>query len=357
MFHWKKITKWAFRVHSWVGILNTLLIIIFCISGMILLFRKELDRKFNPELHFLQPGKQKVPIDSIFRDLIKTYPDLSQIALHDFPEDKYDSYEFLLYKNQREISKDYLYFVFVNPYNGKVLKEGYYSDFHATFFRWLYTLHYALLLNRPGRFVTDISAILMLLSIISGIIIYRKNILKVFSFKSQVNQKNTHTINSSFHRILGVWSIPFIAVIFFSGLWLNRELLNPFDLKVDIPNTSNYLVSANIDSVLKRAKSIVGFHTIAINVPTIAGKDILVRGLFDNSGWLLGNDKGSDINFDAKTGKLIQINKVNQKPFAQVFRYALYVLHTGKYGGIIIKILYILGAFVPIYLSVSGVYL
>lgn len=88
------------------------------------MFRADLERYFNPELHHLTPTGQKVSIDKLYRMLIRSHPNLNKLVLHDFPMDRYGSYEFMLYKNQQHLRENYLYYVFVNPYSGKVIKEG-----------------------------------------------------------------------------------------------------------------------------------------------------------------------------------------------------------------------------------------
>lgn len=344
----------AFKLHGWLGLTAGIFFLLFGLTGSMLMFRSELDRHFNPKLHALKTASHQVSADSIYRMIVKTHPNLKKIVLHDFPLDHHDSYEFMLYKNQQSITENYLYFVFVNPYTGKILKEGSYQDFSPSVLRWLYSFHYSLQLGFPGKLFTAIIGLLMLLSLITGTIIYRKHLWDALRFKAGLNFKNSRTTISSLHRIIGVWATLFTAILFFTGFWLNIDQFTPGSWKLYKPH-QNLLVAANVDEMIKRSvKTVPGFKPIAVNIPTDGSQEVLVRGSMPFTSFFLLQGKSSGITFDGKTGQLKNIKLIDRQNFAARFNWEVYRLHIGAFGGNIIKWFYVVLGLLPGVLSVTG---
>jgi uncharacterized iron-regulated membrane protein len=350
----KRLTKISFKVHGWLGLALGLFFLLYGISGSLLVFRHDLDRYFNPGLHHLKPGNTKVPADDIYRMILRTHPNLKKLVLHDFPRDRFDCYEFMLYKRQEQLTASYLYYVFVNPYTGKIIKEGDHGQFSPSFLRWLYTLHYSLQMGIPGMLITAIMGLLMLLSLLTGIIIYRRRFWQVVTFKSGFRFNNWRTGASSLHRIIGVWSLVFNVLLFFTGFWMLREYFSP-SMWVLPKQQKNYEVSANIDHIVAKAKvHVPGFVPIAVNIPTVKNGEILVRGHMPSTTNVLLQGKASSMTFDAETGKLKKQTVIDKQSREDRFEYMAYQLHIGAFGGHVLQWIYVLFGLTPAFLSITG---
>jgi len=348
------LTRLAFKWHGWLGLGAGLFFLFYGLTGSMLMFRGSLDRFFNPELHQLVPQQKKKSADEIYRNLVLSHPNLKKIVLHDFPLDSRDSYEFMVYQNQQGVTENYLYYICVDPYSGRILREGSYADLQPSFFRWLYSLHYSLQLGMPGKLISGVVGLLMLLSLLSGIIVYRKHFWDALRFKAGLNFKNARTAISSLHRIIGVWSLIFTALLFFTGFWMNREHFSPATWKISPPN-ENKLVQVNIDSLVDVSKKLVpGFEPIAVNIPTTGDGPVQVRGHMPASGHFLFRGKASGFSFDSRNGKLLNTSVIEKQPFSARFDAAVYQLHIGAFGGSILRWFYVLLGLLPGILSVSG---
>lgn len=349
-----RLTKLSFRIHGWLGLTIGLFFLLYGLSGSLLVFRHDLDRYFNPGLHRLKPGITKVPADDMYRMILRTHPNLKKLVLHDFPRDRFDSYEFMLYKRQEHLTDNYLYFVFVNPYTGKIIKEGDYGQLSPSFLRWLYTLHYSLQMGIPGMFLTAIIGLLMLLSLLTGTIIYRKHFWQAMKFKSVFRFNNWRTGASSLHRIIGVWSLIFNVVLFFTGFWMLREYFSP-SMWILPKQQENYEVPVNIDRIVIKAKiHIPGFEPIAVNIPTVKNGEILVRGHMPSTTNVLLQGKASSIAFDAQTGALKKLTIIDKQSIEERFEYMAYQLHAGAFGGDVLKWIYVFFGLIPAFLSITG---
>ncbi|RZK44332.1 MAG: PepSY domain-containing protein [Hymenobacter sp.] len=350
----RKMTKLAFRFHGWLGLAAGIFFLLFGLTGSMLMFRADLERYFNPELHRLTPTGKRVSADKMYRSLICSHPNLSKLVLHDFPRDEYDSYEFMLYQNQQHLSENYLHYTFVNPYSGKIIKEGAYGDMSPLLLRWLYSFHYSLQLGIPGKLFTGLVGLVMLLSLLTGTIIYRRHFWDALRFKAGLNFKNRRTAVSTLHRIIGVWALLFNAVLFFTGFFLNKHEFTPSGWKLNKPHV-NYQVPANIDKVIAQAgSSVKGFEPIAVNIPASAGQDIIVRGHMPQTTFFLLQGKPSSVVFDAMTGKIKRVTLIDTEPFAKRLDWETYQLHVGAYGGNFIRWLYLLLGLTPGLLTLTG---
>jgi uncharacterized iron-regulated membrane protein len=215
-------------------------------------------------------------------------------------------------------------------------------------------LHYSLQLGIPGMLFTGLVGLLMLLSLITGSIVYRKHFWQAFTFKAGLNFKNRRTTLSSLHRILGVWSVGFTAMLFFTGFWMLKEYFSPQEWQLP-KHQPAYAIKANIDSVVERAKQIVpGFTPIAVNIPTVKGGDLLVRGMMPTTTFFLLKGKASNLSFDAETGQFKKLNDIDKVSFDQRFETEVYNLHIGAFGGAVIRWLYVCLGLLPGILSVTG---
>lgn len=349
-----RVTKWLFNLHGWLGLLAGLFFLFYGFSGSLLMFRTDLDRYFNAELHNIEPKGKMLGIDGIYRNLVLNHQNLTKIVMHDFPANARDSYEFMAYKNVGSVTENYLYYICVDPYSGKILREGSYGELQPSFFRWMYSLHYSLQLGMPGKLFTACIGLVMLLSLISGLVIYRKHLWSALCFKVKVNMKSGRLAMSGLHRIVGVWATLFIAILFFSGFWMNRSHFDPSMWKLK-KSVKNILVAVNIDTLVSRSKKLVnGFEPIAVNIPTTPHQPVLVKGHMPQSGEFLYRGKASSFAFDPDSGKLIKVSVIEKQPFAVRFDAWMYQLHIGAFGGVLIKWFYVVLGILPGFLSISG---
>ena len=143
--------------------------------------------------------------------------------------------------------------VFLHPQTGEILKtRGGSDDVQHNFMSWLSEFHSSFHAGKTGEWLLGFFAIVFLLSIITGIILYRKNIMAVLLFKRAVWKKN------NLHQIIGTWALLFNLMIGVTGFWMQRyvfkkEFYQSYDWVNTIKPSPN--LSFNFDSAYNSFKN------------------------------------------------------------------------------------------------------
>lgn len=363
----KVISKKIFTLHSWLGLLNGIWLLILGISGSLLVYGQELDRWLNKDILTVAPRVQALPLDTLYKIARKAHPEASGMNVGWFPRSPTDCYTFRLYDMAAKESMFRwvdLYNVDMDPYTGKILREGYYRDF-SSFIHWTHTLHYSLHLGMPGILLIAIAGILLFASVITGLFIYRKYFFKVLVFRAPVKWKNWRTVTSGLHRYIGVWSLLFNILIFYSGLQMNWVAFDGKAWQPPAISEINNEPYANIDQMkLDAGKIFPGFKVKYIYIPFTrkTGNEISI-GNAVVSGDIPGTPSiiprgSSSVSFDIKTGAVVNKVDINEemkkKNIGEKFNAIAYSFHVGSFAGAFSRVLYVFIGLAPAFLSLSG---
>ncbi|MCE7065046.1 PepSY domain-containing protein [Dyadobacter sp. CY326] len=353
----KKINRSLFRLHSWLGLISGVFLILLGLSGSVLVFRTELDQLANRELlHVASAGSQKLqePLMRCYEAITNRYPNLDGIAWLNPDAGPGDAYNFRIYFNDARLMTYDLALISFNPYNGAILREGPASQFTPSLIEWLFQFHFSFQLGMPGAALTAIFGLTMLLSLLTGAIVYKKMIWKVLTFQISIKRKNWRTISSDLHRIVGVWSLLFNAVIFFTGFWMNMFAFDgktwEKELMAGKPNT---LFSISADQMYRNAlQAMPDLEPTYVYLPTQPERKFEVRG-YEKGQWKLWG-AGNSVRMDQQTGEVSQVNRLKDKPMGERMEATFHPLHVGNFGGVAVKVLYVIIGLTPGLLAITG---
>ena len=161
-------------------------------------------------------------------------------------------------------------------------------------------------------------------------------------------------LSSDLHRVVGVWSLLLNAIVFFTGFWMNLFAFESETWeKETIPTPNNILVKASLDkmyaeSLLKMPDLIPSY----VYLPTQPEKKFSVRGnLKDQNPMFAG---GNVVRFDTNTGEFLSTGRFDALAFWDKVEALFFPLHVGNYGGIPVKILYVILGLTPGLLAITG---
>lgn len=346
-----------FKIHSWLGLGTGLFLILLGLSGSILVFKTELDSFFNQQLLQVTPSPNGLPEDRLARCydyIVARYPNLDGIAWTNPDARSDEAYNFRIYYNDTRLMTYDLALISFDPYTGAILREGPASSFTPSFIEWLFQFHFSFQLGMPGAALTAVFGITMLLSLLTGIVVYKKMIWKVLTFQIRINRKNWRTISSDLHRIVGVWSLVLNAVIFFTGFWMNLFAFNAKTWQNETVATQpNTVMSVPADQLYQSAiKLAPDLEPTYVYLPTQPTRKFEVRGYAKGQSKFWG--VGDAVRLDQQTGEVVQVTKLAEKPLGERIEATFFPLHIGNFGGIIVKIIYVLIGLTPGLLAITG---
>lgn len=208
------IKKLFGKLHRWLGLATGLVVLILGLTGAIYCFAPELQnmqsyRSVQAENAPLLPPSQIKQIAE------KRLPGKTVQRMY---YDARDKAVMVLFSEKGS----YNYSIFINPYNGDVLKV---RDNHQDFFSVVLQLHRTLLIPY-GHDIIRWSTVVFLLMLVSGIILWwprnRKTAKRGFRIMWNAHPKR---LNYDLHRILGfyaTWIVLFTAI---TGLLFGFEKL------------------------------------------------------------------------------------------------------------------------------------
>lgn len=345
----KKKIKNAIRIiHLWLGLITGLVVFIVGITGSIYAFEEEIRSVTDKELLEVVPENHPQKTMAEMIAIVKEKHPKPAIKNIRISHEASASVQFLL--------KDKT-IIYVNPYNGKILGTGNYdTDFFGTVLR----LHRSLLLGEPGKVITGTSALIFIIMIISGIVLWWP--------KSKANRKHKFSIKKNalrprriydLHSVLGfyaAWVLIFTATtgIIWSFHWVEDTMYWMVNSKKDTRKYRSEKVLAldfGIDDLVQKTKSLSAAKDIFINMPEDSMGVVKVNMQYNEGGFFRKNDQ---FIYDRYTGELLKTKYFKDESTGEKMKSANYNIHTGKALGIAGQFLVFFSALIAASLPVTG---
>ena len=202
-----KAGRLAFVIHSAAGLWLNLLMAVVLITGTLTVFANEIDWLIYPEAR-VSAGDTRVNPGALMDAARAAYPDhgvnsLRTGAYHDRIAARADV----------TVPGGGFASLRVDQWTGEVTGK---TPF-LTVGRFIDALHTTLFLPVIGRAFVNFFGILMIVSLVTGLIVYRK-FWRGF-FKRPRFDRPARTWLGDLHRLLALWSMWFVAVIGITGMW------------------------------------------------------------------------------------------------------------------------------------------
>jgi len=337
--------KIIFTVHSVAGLVSGIFILLISLSGAILVFRKDLDRFTYPAIR-VETGKSIIAVDSCYINIQKQYSSV-QISHCKLPATDDDPFVFTIYDSAKSGGTEPMQ-VFLHPQNGNILKTR--SD-RNNFLNWVAIMHNSFHLGKTGEWLFGFFAAVLVISTLTGLLLYRKNILAVLTFKRRVwKWKNIH-------QVVGVYALFFNLMIGITGFWMQRYVF-----KKDFYQSSGYTpvfkasphLFFSVDSALKNLKNqhpdfiphVIYFAQSKKGSTTVYG------GRSSNS--FIHSKEFADALFLDSAGTVKSTAFVDEIDASNRYDIINAQIHYGQYGGLPVKIIYCLFGLTGGLLSITG---
>jgi uncharacterized iron-regulated membrane protein len=344
-------TRLLFRIHRWTGLLSGLVIVFLSITGALLVFKDELDEMLNPHLLVVQPGAERIPLERAMEIAQEGFqPEAIYFAY--LPEHATRPYWFVAEKDGG------LWHAMVNPYTGEYL--GFRSA-KAQFADVLRQMHIKLFyFGATGRIVVGIFGIVMLLSAVTGLLIYGP-FMRGQSLWKIPPRPGAQYVQSAWHKRLGFASAVFQLLIAFTGAILGLENLgdhfpviqdtfHPFPVKRGVWAEAG--ARPSLDVLVERAgEALPGFQAHMVNLPNKTTARVMVAG---NTVGSLRMRDASWVSLNAADGAVLETHDERAVPWVTQAYLWMDPLHFGYFGGVFFKLLYFLLGLSSGFLAASG---
>ena len=175
----KQRLKSLLQIHSIAGLLAGFFILALSLSGALLAFRDHIDAFQKPKVGY--ENIKPISVDSCYTIVQQHYP-AAQISNCNLPGNASLPISFFIYDSSYKNGSAALE-VFIHPQTGAVLgTRGGSDDIKHNFMSWLSAFHSSFHSGKAGEWLLGFFAVIFLLSIVTGIILYRKSIIATLFF-------------------------------------------------------------------------------------------------------------------------------------------------------------------------------
>jgi len=320
------------------------------LSGAALVFHEELDNLQYPSITPAGNGPV-LSIDSCYRSLQKQYPH-AQVSNCNVAENKTEPFIFTVYDSSYKKGTASMQ-VFIHPQTGAVLKtRGGSKDIANNFMSWLSAFHNSFHLQKKGEWLLGFFGFVFLISIITGIIMYRKKMVAVLLFKKAAFKKN------NLHQVIGVYALVFNLMIATTGVWMQRYVFKKEFYAEQKAYTPILKPSAplffNMDSSFGKAKQqYPDFTGYVIYFAQKKSRQTAVYGSRKTNSFI-HSKKFADVIFLDSVGNIARTAFVSEIDPDSRYDIINSQIHFGKYGGLPVKIIYSLFGLAGGALGITG---
>jgi uncharacterized iron-regulated membrane protein len=342
--------KW-FNIHSWVGVQLSILLCFVLITGTLATVSHEIDWLTNKSMRVAPSSVADMNWQEIYQNARELAPN-HQLMGMSRPIDRWFAAEVTVRDENKEI-----YRKFFHPSTGEYLGNGRWYNWQR-FFRM--THRHLMLPVKYGVSIVSISALLMLISLITSLIVYRHWWKGFFRWPRTQHRK---VFWGDVHRLLGVWNIWFVLIISVTGLWYFAEILG---VRGAYPERGQVITESAKENLIMPSPALFGtmmrsiddeFSELTVNVvrfPARKNSPLIAQG---QASAFLVRDRANAIFFDPASGHILSHYRGEQLNSVTRLAEAADPLHFGTFAGFTSKIIYFIFGVLLCVLAVSGTYI
>ncbi len=356
----KSRSKLWFLVHSWLALPIWFFVLIVCFTGTLAVVSQELVWLAKPEIRAAKPSDDAplLTYDQVLKALREARPDLDvQYIMR--PDESHFALQVQVVQPDNTTQN-----LYVNPYTGKI--QGISPSFD--FRQFTRALHGWWLVpfgtGYPwGWYLVSLLGLPMLASLVTGLVVY-KRFWKGFLKPTLRFRQGARIFWGDFHRLSGIWSIWFIAVIAITGTWFliqalladNHISISSRDVPAVVAREDVPLLQAgeaprlvSLEHAIETVKAqIPGFEASFVRLPGNAYDTFNIRG----RGWYPLMFQSASIN--PYTGVVATSHTLDDRTSLEFVTESMRPLHTGDFGGLWVKMIWFVFGLVLTLMVLSG---
>lgn len=380
------------KLHLWLSVPFGVIITLICFSGAMLIFEPEITRAIKSDVYYVASAQgEPLPMEQLLEGVKAQLPDSVEITGVTVNADAERTYEVSLSKPRRAS-------VFVDQYSGTI--TGKYE--RLAFFSTMFKLHRWLLDSanphgdgvKVGKLLVGISTLLFVIVLITGVVIWWSRARKNFRQSMTISMKNGwRGLWHGLHVAGGMYAIVLVLAMALTGLtWSFDWYRTAFYAVCGVEHTPRNMGAQPTGE--KRTEAANGrgenrgerrgsshrggggeqqgevqrrhsefarwqqvYDELKAQNPGAPQITVGPRSASVTLG-TLGNGRAADkYEFNRRSGEITLATKYADTAGADKLRGWIYSVHTGSWGGIITRILWLLAALLGATLPLTGYYI
>ena len=346
---WRKA---LFQFHLWCGLILGFYFVVVCLTGSIVVYKKELERLQIPHLVKVEPSGERGSFAAMVDLVQRTYPgyQLQNAFLYEEPG---VSWSFRLQGKEGRVQ------VYVDPYRIRLLGH---DTYHDKFLQWVYDLHTDLLLGKTGSLLNGWGAFLLVAMCLSGIVVWWPGLRSWRKGLEWARAARWKRQNYDLHKLSGLASFALLALLAITGAywsfpkqyedflaWVTQgpSKRNP-PVVAEVPG----LPRASLDHVLVAARNAIpGGEMTLFRFSNKAGVAHSLHKRLPGD-WRTQGDNVAYVH--PQTAQVIRVDYHRDLPLGVRLQRDIYGLHFGTFWGHPSRVVWLLLGLVPLALFVSG---
>lgn len=322
-----KMLSWHW-IHSFLGLWCSIIFAFIFLTGTLALFGTEIDQLFKPQMRAAADGREKIEMSEIYGAAEEARPDVTIVRVYR-SQDSWvaDQVEFLAPNGSRSM--------WVDPYSGVVNGETGGISFHHL----VAELHTRLFVpGKPGIMLVTVFSLALTGALIAGVFLLPRFWNSFVTWPRFGG--SSRALYSDFHRLLGAWSIPFVAMVSVTTLYYFAETLRlaapPIDRGVNTQPRETKQPSdmgkAKIEAAIAVARGVYPELKIrTILLPRNRVQPIRIDGDMDA---VLVRERANTVYLHPETLEVIRSHKGEDLSTHQRISEAVDPIHWGYWGGV-----------------------
>ena len=384
------------KIHLWLSVPFGIIITLICFSGAMLIFEPEITRSVKSDVYYVSSSEgEPLPLGELMETVKATLPDSVSITGVTVFSDKDRTYQVNLSKPRRAS-------LFIDQYSGRI--TGKYE--RIGFFSTMFKLHRWLLDGanphgdgvKVGKLLVGISTLIFVIALITGVVIWWPRARKNFRRSMTISFKDGwRGLWKSLHVAGGMYALVFVLAMSLTGLtWSFNWYRTAFYAVCGVEHTPRNFAASTNEKSSERVNGSEGRGNHRGGRQGERGEGRRKHGEGRGEGrrhhsefgrWqqvydelkaqnpdapqitvgaetasvtlgVTGNGRASDkYEFNRRSGEITPVTKYADSVPTDKLRGWIYSIHTGSLGGMITRVLWLIGALLGASLPLTGYYI
>lgn len=341
----------AFWLHNLFGLKLSLFLAFVCLTGTIATVAHEIEWLYKPEVRATAFAPGTEDWGALWAAAERAYPQATLTGIGSYDR-THTGYFAKSIAARDAAGVDFT--IYVDPGTGRVTGHEYGRSLQDA----MRALHYYLFIPRDvGFYIVTSLGFVLFGSLVTGLIVYKK-FWRGFLKRPRL-KRNLRTIMGDLHRLGGVWSIWFVAIISLTSIYYFLEW-SGLDWNSDTPRVSesHFAETASAADIARWTQlardAKPGLAITAIALPYEPGEPVVVQGHWRA---VLVRERADAVFIDPATDRIVGERSAHLMGAGERIVHTVDPLHFGTFGGIATRLIWALFGLLLTGLAASGAFI